>query len=598
MKKSILLPILIMTFNNNFAQLHIATDDYVYVSHDFLYVKEETSLDGNLYLRNEAQLLQADDTSLSLNRGLGILSVYQEGTSDNYEYNYWCAPVGNQNVYGSGNKNFWINMFYQPTSAIESTPAIVINHDIDGMDGVANPLSIADRWIYRLNSSSYYFQIADTSSGIQMAPGEGFTMKGTAGSDSLEVLGVPNNPGSNQRYDFRGSPNNGEITATLYGGYSVLTGNPYPSAIDLSMFLTDADACSGIAYFWEMDENANTHIESDYVGGYGTFAPVSRGGTGIYVPAVYTPFLGGSTPDHHYERRFSPIGQGFIIERISEGFGEITMKNIYRVFVPEGAENQSEFERSTTGNSGFLPKIQSISGFDYAKVSKAAVPQVRLTTTINGKWVRETALAFDENASDAVDHAMDARLYDKYPADSYFVIGRDKKEYVVDVMTFDIHKKIPIGFRNAATTKFEVSVKGLLNLSNIETVYLHDKKTRQYFDISKKPFKITLPRGVNNSQYELTFENDTVLRANPLTKKSIAIMHDNSSKNAVVQNKSNLALENLTLFDLNGKMILTKKLGSDDSYELSTSNLADGVYIARLTDALGNEFSKKINVKN
>ncbi|MGK4566895.1 T9SS type A sorting domain-containing protein [Flavobacterium sp. 3HN19-14] len=489
-------------------------------------------------------------------------------------------------------------MLYRPVTATESEPAIVINHDIDGIDGISNPLSIADRWIYRLTTASYYFQIADTSSGIQVSPGEGFTMKGTAGEDFHEVLGVANNPGSNQRYDFRGSPNNGNITSMLFSTYSELTGNPYPSAIDLSMFLTDADACSGIAYFWEMDEDANTHIESDYVGGYGAFSPVSRGGTGIYVPAVYTPFLGGPSPNHEYERRFCPIGQGFILERTEEGIGEITMRNIYRVFVPEGTANHSDFERNAAGKSEFLPAIQSVSGFDYTKVSTKDVPQVRLATTINGKWVRETALAFDDKATDGVDHAMDARLYDKYPADCYFVIGRDKKEYVVDVMTFDIHKKIPIGFRNDAATKFEVSVKGLLNLNNVQTVYLHDKKTGKYVDISKKSFEITLPKGINNSQFEITFENDSVLDKNPLTEENIGILHNNDSKNAVVQNKSNLALEDVTLFDLNGKMILEKKLGSDSNYQFSTAALSDGIYIARITDVSGNQFSKKINVKN
>ncbi|MGK4566896.1 hypothetical protein [Flavobacterium sp. 3HN19-14] len=100
MKKSLLLPIFIMTTCSSIAQLHVAANDYLYVSHDFVYVKQETSLNGNLYLRNESQLLQGNDISTSFNRGQGILSVYQEGTSDNYEYNYWCSPVGNPFVYG------------------------------------------------------------------------------------------------------------------------------------------------------------------------------------------------------------------------------------------------------------------------------------------------------------------------------------------------------------------------------------------------------------------------------------------------------------------------------------------------------------------
>jgi hypothetical protein len=40
---------------------------------------------------------------------------------------------------------------------------------------------------------------------------EGFTMKGTSGTDNTTIDGVKNNSGSAQRYDFRGKPNDGTI---------------------------------------------------------------------------------------------------------------------------------------------------------------------------------------------------------------------------------------------------------------------------------------------------------------------------------------------------------------------------------------------------
>jgi hypothetical protein len=52
-------------------------------------------------------------------------------------------------------------------------------------------------------------------------------------------------------------------------GELVLTGNPYPSAIDLS-FLLDATN-TGIAYFLGTGQNDDSHYIADYKGGYGTF---------------------------------------------------------------------------------------------------------------------------------------------------------------------------------------------------------------------------------------------------------------------------------------------------------------------------------------
>jgi hypothetical protein len=39
-----------------------------------------------------------------------------------------------------------------------------------------------------------------------------------------------------------------------------LTGNPYPSAIDLSAF-NEQTNCTGIAYFWEQDKTVFTFVQ-------------------------------------------------------------------------------------------------------------------------------------------------------------------------------------------------------------------------------------------------------------------------------------------------------------------------------------------------
>jgi hypothetical protein len=59
--------------------------------------------------------------------------------------------------------------------------------------------------------------------------------KGTSGTNTTTVNWVQNNPGE-QRYDFRGKPNDGTISITVLNLQFTLTGNPYPSAIDLSAF--------------------------------------------------------------------------------------------------------------------------------------------------------------------------------------------------------------------------------------------------------------------------------------------------------------------------------------------------------------------------
>ena len=374
-------------FSNSIeAQLYVSPSSYVYVADKYLYVKQNTNIqsNGNIYLRNDSQLLQAT-AGTSTNTGGGTLSAFQEGSVNNYQYNYWCSPVGNASS-AIGNENFGITMLYRPTTVTSSTAATILA--MNNYDGTSNPLAIAPYWIWKFLSSSTYSQWISVGSGSTIAAGEGFTMKGTSGTDATTILGVQNNAGAsmplfsgNQRYDFRGKPNDGNITINVANGQGTLTGNPYPSAIDLSAFLTDATNSTGIAYFWEHDKTINSHFVAAYQGGYGTFSPVSRGGTGIYVPATFYGYdaagnqLGSVGSGNSYQRRFSPIGQGFMIQGNTNG--TVQMNNSYRVYVKEGAANFSQFARNSNSQnslSDFLPEIPSISGYDYTTVSKLTPP--------------------------------------------------------------------------------------------------------------------------------------------------------------------------------------------------------------------------------
>ena len=114
MKKGFFLIMLIFSMffaNKLLAQMFVSNNSYVFNNGALLYVKGNVELSGlnsNFYLRNEAQLLQGT-TSTSSNKGIGKLSVFQEGTVNNYAYNYWCSPVGNASA-SLGNEDFGITM--------------------------------------------------------------------------------------------------------------------------------------------------------------------------------------------------------------------------------------------------------------------------------------------------------------------------------------------------------------------------------------------------------------------------------------------------------------------------------------------------------
>lgn len=585
---------------NVFGQLHVQPSSYIYVNDRTLFVNNGITLqnDSKVYLRDQSQLLQGDNLGND-NSGEGQLSVFQEGSTNNYQYNYWCSPIGNATP-AMGNENFGITLLHMPADPTQSTPTLTTTSD----DGSANPLTISESWIYKYIQSSVYSGWEQVGAATSLNAGEGFTMKGTSGTDAVTVLGVQNNPGSSQRYDFRGKPNNGDIAISVLPAQFTLTGNPYASAIDLSLFLTEAMDCTGIAYFWEQDKTSNTHLLQSYRGGYGCYSPVSRGGLGIYVPAVYYnydafgqqtgPGLGGNNV---FERYFSPVGQGFMIEGTSGGT-VVMMKNKYRVYVKEGGSNFSEFERNSGIENSYLPEIISVSGFDYTAVSKAPVPQIRFDILLDNQGRKQLVAAFDPAATDAEDHAMDAKSagFD-LPSDVYFLVN--EAPFAIDVMAFDIHKKIPVGFKNTNEASYKMTVSDLIDLPEIQAIYLHDKYTDMYFDIWNDFHEMVLPGGTNLNQYEITFENNSILADEMTGIKNIDIIQDNKNQQLVIDNTALHSLKDCRIFDVSGKLSLEASfMNTEKSYSINTDTLSDGIYIIRLSNGDRRVFSKKIIIKH
>ncbi|MDX1603676.1 MAG: hypothetical protein R3209_11425, partial [Salinimicrobium sediminis] len=278
MRGYIIITALLFALQNSFAQLSVTPSkdgiksNYLYVREDLLFVQKDIHLvknqavgsEASIYLRKNAQLLQGEG-SYAMNSGNGSISIFQRGSTNAYDYNYWSAPVG-----APENGLFGTSLLHAPQAEIKSNPA----QQTSALNGAANPLTIATRWIYTFTGDSYSnwnFVGGNTA----IPPGHGFTMKGTDGMDGTLADGEVNNPGNAQRYDFRGKPNSGVIEVPVTAGNFVLVGNPYPSALDLSIFLLENSGAgtlkthcysdlerhnvtTGIAYFWDSKENGSS----------------------------------------------------------------------------------------------------------------------------------------------------------------------------------------------------------------------------------------------------------------------------------------------------------------------------------------------------
>jgi hypothetical protein len=593
MKKILFL--LLLSTTNCLAQIYFGSTANMYVKNEILFVQQNINLaaaDSNLYLRNNAQLIQGT-TGLSTNTGLGKLSVYQEGTTDNFEYNYWCSPVGIASA-SAGNGNFGITMLNQPITSTTSNPAIVVT----GNNGIANPLSISSVWIYKLINANSYSQWIFVGNASTIAPGEGFSMKGTSGTDSAnpEGTGIVNNPGSAQRYDFRGKPNDGNITINLGANNSTLTGNPYPSALHLNAFLLDPSnvATRGIAYFWEQDKTVNSHYLAAYRGGYGSYSPMSVGVSGVYVPATFNSYNEDGTLNTtgvssvlSIPRRYAPIGQGFVI--FANATGTATFKNSHRVYTKEGL-GVSQFEKPAK-------QATNKTADETDNNEEVVVQHFKLNTIIDNQFTRQLALAFLPEATDGVDIGIDALNMDTAPPnDVSFSI--ENGNYVIQGVNFDQTKKIPLTVKATTNATFKFYIPEVKNFDNSQSIYLYDDSDQSYHDIKNGTYQVSVAPGVYSDRFKITFTSET-LGISDTIKNQFIIFQDNSNNRLKASNPNNIPIKSFKLYDMLGKVVLSKdNLGAASNFSFSTSGLSYGIYIVEFLTTDNEKLTQKVVISN
>ncbi|SEP80425.1 T9SS sorting signal type C domain-containing protein [Flavobacterium urocaniciphilum] len=635
MKKILLINLMVAFTSVVNAQLFVKDGSYVYMTNQYMTVMQDVNLNntGNFYLRNTSQLLQKG-SGASVNSGTGKLSVFQEGTVNNFQYNYWCSPVGS----GAAGNPFGITLLNRPTGLTSSTAAEILptnNYNGTATGGAGSTMQIAPYWIWKFVSlSPVYANWQYVGNAVTLNPGEGFTMKGTSGTDALVAdasESVANKTGAAQRYDFRGRPNDGNISVTVSNGNLTLVGNPYSSAINLNMYLVEhtgrqydgsgnvsaggnPNVIDGSAYFWEHSKTANTHLLAGYVGGYGTYVAngVNVGTPGTWTSATWNTYNGdgtlnttGASSGSNFKRQFSPIGQGFMVKGIAAGSS--IMKNAYRVFVREGVANNSTFEKnanvadSNTGTNWY--DIPNVAGIDYTQISNLPVPQIKLLAVLNNAKSVEVAMAFNPNTTESYDLGYDGvspEIYANAPDMVYFGQNNNEKKCVITTLPFNIEARIPIAFKCAADANIKLSVKDIINFYDSENVYIFDKQSGIYYDIKNAEFSMNIPAGENNNRFEITFKNyDALSNDINLAVNAFEVFQNNENSMLTIVNTQRKEIESCQLYDVAGKLVLSKKnLGKNDLIELSTNSLNNGVYIVKLLTNDKVTVEKKVIVAN
>ncbi|MEM0516728.1 T9SS type A sorting domain-containing protein [Aequorivita flava] len=628
MKNLLLFSIFLLTTANIFAQLRVrknsGNDTYIYVDNTVLFVEQEISLGRNtpggnteasIYLRNNGQLIQG--SSNSNNSGRGQISVQQNTPVTNaYAYYYWCSPVGDSGYLttgqGGGNKNFGVGLLYEPQPGTSETAAQQVA-TTSGLNGLTtSPITVSTRWLYTFESPGTEREGNYTAmgGGLNAPPGFGFTMKG---------VGPITDPQLDQTYEFRGRPNNGTFTIPVAApggteGMMTLTGNPYPSALDLNKLYYDPENTAlGTFWYYDEDRTVASHYYATKPFGYGVYTigpedtdgdPYNGDNLGTYAAAPFSYYTsgggttgsGGTSSNSDDNKRFAPIAQGIMF--VGDADGTVQIKNAHRVFYKEG-EPGSVFQRPDGSNTEV--ENDSANGErEYATISDHAnlsnrTPMMRLWAIFDKNVTRDMVIAFYDNATDGYDRGLDGLSAQDLHTDAYFPIGPDNARlpYVINGTNYVPEKYIPIAFKIRNTSLIELRLVEEIN-QPYERAYLYDSQENTYKQLNGATLArvtLTLPPGTYDNRFFIFFrgtnrpggKTETELDIKSSIAENVSFFQNNKSRQLEVRNPEGYVIKSASVFDMSGKLIINEKnLGSKSQYSFYTGNLSSGVYLVKL----------------
>lgn len=532
-------------------------------------------LDGKIDLEGRSQLIQTLNSDLDPISS-GSLHRDQQGQSNRFNYNYWSSPVSSIN-------NTTINHGYTVAGVMKDGTNTALPQNITWTSShngsPTSPITLSRNWIYKFqNVNGAYANWTSVGQNGQLLAGQGYTLKGSGAATP------------NQNYIFVGKPNNGLITTEVAATNMNLSGNPYPSALDANLFITEnLGVIEGTLYFWEHFTTNTTHNLSGYQGGYAARTLV--GGTAPVAPAGVSG-LGSSSK---IARRYIPVGQGFFIKGNETG-GTVVFNNNMRTFIREENSNSNTVFRTanaTTSANHFYDNSED--EVDYDRFMK-----IRLGFNSYNNFHRQLLIGFMENlATENFDPGYDAIHIDNQQNDMYFVLG-DKKLVIQGESYFDSNKRYPLGVKTHEAGNIQFTLDGTENVDENQKIYVYDKQTEIYHNLRNGHATIMMnAAGIVEDRFELVFINQTLGLSNPSVQDAIQVVFANQTNTLTIQNKnSDCNVENVQLYTILGQLLhtWTPENGYEESIAIPVQNMSTGTYIVRVTTNLGTS-SKKIIIK-
>ncbi|MGV3696337.1 hypothetical protein [Flavobacterium sp.] len=440
---------------------------------------------SQLIVEDGGSILQLDDTAINS----GNITVKRNSQPMKlYDYTYWSSPVQN-------------NTLFQ-----------------------LSPLTLSDKY-YRF--SPIIGNWVSIPGGLEvMEPGRGYIVRAPQGwSVTNASLGIYN-------AQFNGTPNNGVVSAAIQKGIGTfnLIGNPYPSAIDIDLFLTDPandGIVNGTVYLW----THNTAISSTMSGNWNyTVDDYAKYNLTGGVNTASAAITGGAIPNGKISS-----GQGFFIEAataLPNGTYAATFRNSMRV-----GGNNSQFYRARQ------PEV--------ATSSVAEKSRLWINITNDQGAYNQILIGYVTGATNGFDTLFDGKpMQSSNVLSMYSFIGNDMCSIQGRALPFTENDVVPLGYNSTIAGNFTITINSVDGIFDSQDVYLLDRMNNVEHDLKAAPYSFTSAIGSFNNRFEIRYRRN--LLGTPDFNQHRLLL---TTKNSQLEIEASSPIQSVELFDLLGRKI-------------------------------------------
>lgn len=478
------------------------------------FVKNEAT-QNDVVVSSEGNLNQVNDNPLPANSGAITAKRDVKLSAGRQQYNYLISPLENQSL------------------------ATVYK------DAAGNPVPVPFVLYHSEATNKFY-----NSTGAYIK-GRGLALKEPAVAFAPTVMTT----------SFSGNPTNGAFTFGLVNsnlsdttkGYN-LTGNPYPSNIDLRKLYdinggktdpTQVTSPNISATFYLWDNNGNTIYEqqgSSYLGqSYALFNVLSgSNGTGTAANS------GTKIPT-----KIVKVGQGFMTK---------SLKSTYNL-------NFNNSIRTTQSTA-----------IDYLGKENSAIPDDRywLKMTAPSGIVSTIAVVYYAGGSNLFG-AEDSRTLEG--SDAVYSIVENENVGINGRSSFTDTDKIPLGTKHFSTGSYTFELAGKEGLfESAQNIYLKDKQNGVITNLTQGNYIFTANEGASAGRFEIIYKPESVLVTDSVIKEDLVIYRE--GQDFIIRSTSK-KIDEVEVYDPSGRLMYTLK-PHDTKALLHSEYLTRGIYLLKI----------------